>query len=434
MVKNSSDNLMSLISDILDFSKIEAGKLKIEESPMNIQNIVEDTISLLAESCNLKKLSLLYFVDAKFPVIGDPGRFRQVLVNLVGNAIKFTEKGFVKIEICVISKEESRALIKCRVSDSGIGIPEQLHKYLFIPFSQVGDTSTIKRYGGTGLGLAICKQIVHYFGGEIGLNSNPNIGSTFWFTMALKKSLLSASFSHSSQDVLENIDQNLKICSLDTQGPEHETLVQWFRQWKTQVAFFSSMEEAIHKKYVVPASVVVSSGPYCDVIFLVWTENSCKILVDFFHKTKFVPKNLGILLVGFPSETVQDFPAHVTVYALPKPAKRNKLFQLLLHMTNPVSKPTLSMSPSIDIDSEQVSKRQKQKELVVMVVEDNIINQKVLVRQLEKLGCDHSVIANHGIEALDLYDKTENICLILMDIQVKNGFFSDSFRCQKWMG
>jgi two-component system, sensor histidine kinase and response regulator len=187
-IKNSSEALLSIINDILDFSKMEAGKLHFESLDFDLLATAESTIELLADRAEKKHIELVLLVDPEVPaqLRGDPGRLRQVITNLVVNAIKFTERGEVIVRIGIESQTDSHVILLCTVKDTGVGIPPSALPYLFHAFSQA-DGSTTRKYGGTGLGLAISKQIVEMMGGQIGVESTLGQGSTFWFNVRLQK-------------------------------------------------------------------------------------------------------------------------------------------------------------------------------------------------------------------------------------------------------
>jgi PAS domain S-box-containing protein len=186
LARESADNLMQVINDILDFSKIEAGKVDIEAIPFDFHKVVEDLTELLAPMAARKSLALASFIRPEVPrnILGDPGRIRQVLTNLVNNALKFTSEGSVSIRAALESDGAGQPFIRAKVQDTGIGIPADRLDRLFKSFSQV-DTSTTRQYGGTGLGLAISKQLVELMGGQIGIESTVGKGTTFWFTIKL---------------------------------------------------------------------------------------------------------------------------------------------------------------------------------------------------------------------------------------------------------
>ena len=193
IVCRSGENLLVLINDILDFSKIESGKLELEQIEFNLQQVLDDINRLLAYRADDAGLELTYHIDPEVPTFlkGDPGRVRQVVTNLVGNALKFTQKGSVTVTVSLVSDKEDVAIVKFSIIDTGIGIPESRISALFSPFTQV-DASTTRKYGGTGLGLAICKQLAELMGGEIGVTSEEEKGSTFWFTSRFEKQIAEA--------------------------------------------------------------------------------------------------------------------------------------------------------------------------------------------------------------------------------------------------
>lgn len=184
----SAESLLSLINDILDFSKIESGKFDIETVPIDLRKISDEVLDLLEYRVKEKELGFGCIVDPSLPrfVLGDPTRIRQIILNFVSNAIKFTSEGFIKISIKVQEEQRHSIQVKFSVQDSGIGIPQEKLNKLFKAFSQV-DASTTRQYGGTGLGLAISKKLIELMDGQVGLESEPKVGSTFWFTLNLNK-------------------------------------------------------------------------------------------------------------------------------------------------------------------------------------------------------------------------------------------------------
>lgn len=187
-VQESSESLLTVLNDVLDLSKIEAGKLELDTVPFNVIYATQDATRLMAAAAKNKGLALTHQIDTGIPelLIGDPERFRQLLLNLVGNAVKFTHRGEVSVTAQLLSEDQNTATIKFEVKDTGIGIAEDERKYLFVPFAQV-DSSSTRKFGGTGLGLAICKHMIEKMHGQIGVESEKGKGSTFWFTIPFPK-------------------------------------------------------------------------------------------------------------------------------------------------------------------------------------------------------------------------------------------------------
>ncbi len=225
IVRMSAESLLTIINDILDFSKIEAGKLKFEMLDFEPRTVIEETTTLLVEQAHDKRLQLSSSIDADVPesVRGDPGRLRQVLVNLVGNAIKFTSEGGVTIRVKHDEETESHLMLRFEVTDTGIGIPSEARACLFQPFSQV-DASTTRKYGGTGLGLAISKQLVNLMAGQIGCESTGQ-GSTFWFTARFEKVGAAKSSPEASSTGAPEIPRALRSIILPEQRRRTRILV-----------------------------------------------------------------------------------------------------------------------------------------------------------------------------------------------------------------
>lgn len=220
-IRDSAQNLLTIINDILDFSKIEAGKLTLDYAPLHLRRVIEETLHMLAPDAHQKQIQLVNYLDPEIPagLLGDPLRFKQILSNLISNAIKFSPKGNIVIDISLVSKSESQAMIRVDVRDQGIGLTQEQKEGLFKAFAQV-DNSSSRQHGGTGLGLAICKGLVERMGGEIDVSSEPEQGSTFWFTANLgidKRQPTQAAFNIQGQHILvcgENTEVNTQITSL----------------------------------------------------------------------------------------------------------------------------------------------------------------------------------------------------------------------------
>ncbi len=239
-IERSSQALLSLINDILDLSKIEADKIDLERNPFNLRNLFEDVADLFAVRANERNLRFNCIISphTKIHVIGDEFRLRQVVSNIVGNSIKFTSEGEVRIEVELISEKESSIQYRIEIIDTGIGISKEGQSRLFESFSQA-DTSTTRKYGGTGLGLAICKRIVELMGGRIGVDSEEGHGSTFWVELEFDKSGQIA-------DPIPSLGSSLngkRVLILDTDRSCKEWIAMWLRAWGCEVRSFDSIGE-----------------------------------------------------------------------------------------------------------------------------------------------------------------------------------------------
>lgn len=244
MVHTSGEALLAIINDILDYSKIEAGKLELETIEFDLRSVVEETLELLAERASRKGLELMgiVFGDVPTPLRGDPSRLRQVLLNLIGNAIKFTESGEIGVQVWRMDETDHHVEIRVQVSDTGIGIAPEAQMRLFQSFSQA-DSSTTRKYGGTGLGLAISQRLVQLMGGQIGVESQPGHGSLFWFTVKLDKQQ-PLSPPEEPQVLFPDL-AGLRICCVDDHATNRYLLSQYAQDWGMDVTTASSASEAL---------------------------------------------------------------------------------------------------------------------------------------------------------------------------------------------
>jgi two-component system, sensor histidine kinase and response regulator len=414
MIRFSGDSLLTIINDILDFSKIEAGKLQFDTVDFDLTNAVEGSIELLSDRTQAKGLELLSLVHSDVPtlVCGDPGRLRQVLTNLIGNAIKFTEHGEVVVRVEKEVENEKDVLVRFNVTDTGIGITEAAQAKLFQPFMQA-DGSTTRKYGGTGLGLAISRQLVELMGGEIGMTSIPGVGSSFWFTARLKK--------QASQAVTLGIDQ-VSLAGLDTlivdDNPTNLLIL------AHQLDSWGSMHEEAESGAMalkLLRSAAMRGKPYDLAILDLMMPG-----MDGFELARAIkadPLIAGVPLVlltsfGQRGDSTVAKQAGIAAY-LTKPVRKAQLFECLANVINQSDKSTGGSMPEKEpsvLTKHFVQENRPMSTKLILLAEDNVVNQKVAVRQLKKLGYRADAVAdgNEALEALGriAYD------LVLMDCQM----------------
>jgi PAS domain S-box-containing protein len=402
-IRASGEALLVVINDILDFSKLEADKLILEELDFNLHLVLEGTLELLAERSQRKKLELAGFIDPTIParLRGDAGRIRQVLTNLVGNAIKFTEAGEVTVRVSCDSENQNRCELRFKVSDTGVGIAPETQKKLFQAFSQ-GDTSTTRKFGGTGLGLAISKQLVEKMGGRIGLESIPGKGSTFWFTVRLQKS--PSQLALPSDDRLVNTRVLVVDDNTTTGQFLHLQIVAWKMRngtAKTGPEALDCLRKAARESDTYPLAIIDQEMPNMDGM-----ELARKIKAD--------PEIAGtrlIMLAGL-GKRVDWVELRAAGFAecCKKPVQQSRLFDCLANAldTNTAAVPVPTDPADLPGPAPQRAR--------VLVAEDNPVNQQVAMGQLKKLGYTAEAAIN-GLAVLEMLEHTRYE-IILMDCQM----------------
>lgn len=423
-VCNSADALLQIINDILDFSKIEAGKMEIEHIPFDFQLLCEEMAELMAVKAREKKIELLLRYDPDLPrrLIGDPGRLRQVLYNLVGNAIKFTEKGHVLIDVESEGISGSAVSFRVRVNDTGIGVPEGKEHLIFSKFEQI-DSSTTRRYGGTGLGLAISKQLVETMGGEVGFTSRKNAGSTFWFTLSLEKSA-----EEGIEDVFpaEKNLRNIRCLVVDDNDVSRDIVIEQLRaigMRMADVGSASSALSALHKaaaeKDPFTFAIIDYQMPGEDGFGLIRSIKENSDLQDLIcilsTSQPFRGDSMRVQEAGFEGYLTK--PVH--------PSELSEIISVLWEFRRQGKKPGLITRYSL---KESAGKRESREmrpvfhNVSALLAEDNPVNQEVMVSILQNYGL-RPVVARNGAEAVTL-SMARAFDLILMDCQmpVMDGF------------
>jgi PAS domain S-box-containing protein len=408
-VSGAGEVLLDIINDILDYSKIEAGKFVIESIDFDVRAVVDDVVGMLAERAHQKQLELTALVDPRVParVAGDPTRLRQVLLNLGSNAVKFTERGEVIVRAAVQTEADATALVRFSVEDTGIGIAPEDQNRLFESFTQV-DGSTTRQYGGTGLGLAICRQLTELMGGEIGVTSAKGHGSTFWFTLPLKRRPDVA-----APRVDRHALRGVRVLVLDDNATNRTLLDQQLTPHGLWVDLTDSGEDALRRLRTAAAR----GEPYHVVLSDLMMPGMDGF--EFARQVKADPALAGcqLLLLTSAAQRDQAAAAERAGFAarLVKPVREAEVLSCV--------QAVLGLRPAQPAETPIVTTRQLVEaaagnQVRVLVAEDNPVNQKVAVLMLERLGCRVDVVPD-GREAVAAIGRA-TYDLVLMDCQMPN--------------
>ncbi len=408
-IKNSADSLLRIINDILDFSKIEAGKLELEIIDFDLRSTLDKVSDLMALKAHEKGLEFVSNIHRNVPLLffGDPGRLRQILINLVGNAIKFTEKGEVGIHAFLEEEDKTHATIRFEIIDTGIGIPRDRKDQLFMPFSQV-DSSSTREFCGTGLGLTISKQLSEMMGGRIGMESQEAKGSKFWFTAVFEKQPERAV----KNEILPGDIRNKHILIVDDNATNRQVLREQLKSWGCRFNEASSGEEALKKLH----RGVNDKNPFdLAILDMQMPEMDGETLGQKIKQDPGLNNTILVLMTSIgrrgDAKRLKEigFAAYLT-----KPVKQSQLYNCLVTVSGLKSE-TSTEKPASLFTRHTLYEKQRQKARILLA-EDNITNQKVALNTLKKFGYNADVVENgkEAIKALKMipYD------IVLMDCQM----------------
>lgn len=401
IIQRSGEALVAIINDILDFSKIESNMIELEESEFDLQNCIEEVVDLFSSNATKKELELLYFVDKRIPekVIGDSHRLKQILINLVGNAYKFTEKGEIYIEVKTLDSSGDQLTISFQVRDTGIGIPEEKQSRLFKAFSQI-DPSTTRKYGGTGLGLAISQRLVSILGGEISVESKLDEGTRFIFTIPLKTT--------ENAPVRDNIS-SLKILStkkilvIDDNLTSLHILDSHLKYLNLKPSLANSATKSIK---------ILEENSEIEIILLdLNIGDTDGISLAQLVKGK-KPDSAIILMNPLGNEIGKE---HLKLFTsvIAKPVKPHLLYETLNGILGKGELSGEEISVPVQKPSKDFAMRHPMK---ILVAEDNPVNQIMVRMMLNKMGYEPKIVAN-GHEAIEICNE-QSFDIILMDIQM----------------
>jgi PAS domain S-box-containing protein len=403
-IRNSAEALLTVINDILDFSKVEAGKMTFETLDFDVRETVESTIELLASRASEKNLELNGFVPYQLPCLlrGDAGRLRQVLMNLIGNALKFTEKGEVSVSVAVERETADEVELLFEVTDTGIGISEEAQQRLFQPFSQA-DTSTTRKYGGTGLGLAISRRIVEHMGGKMTLRSREGEGSTVGFT---------GTFQKQTKPQLEleiSALKGVRALIVDDNCTNRKIVHHYIISWGMRNGSVASGPEALE----ILRKAALENDPYkmvlldyqmpdMDGVGLAARIKSDPLLADV-HL---------IMLTSLGARLNDSVMSEVGISrCLQKPVRQSELFNAMAAVVAEAKQARIAAVSAAAREREDAAPIKSR--MRVLVAEDNPVNQKVALRQLAKLGYSADAVAN-GREVLEALSRID-YGVVLMD-------------------
>jgi PAS domain S-box-containing protein len=411
----SADALLTVINDILDFSKIEAGKLDLERVPFDVRPLAEDVATLFSSRNQSSRLELACYipVDLDTRVVGDPTRLRQVLNNLMGNAIKFTEGGEVVLRVRAVDDSAAevgtaRQVLRFEIVDTGIGMTEEQRARLFLPFVQA-DESMTRRFGGTGLGLAISKQLVELMGGEIGAESVHGLGSTFWLTIPFERQ------AHDAEATTRDGLSGLRVLAVDDNQTNRTIIGHYLNSWGVRCELAADgfqalklLREAVEAARPFQVAILDMQMPQLDGITLARLVRADPTIAE-----------TQMLMISSAGQNGEALAALGIQYSLSKPIRQSHLHDALAQITHhPARSAERPMAERDAPVATQPSESEIRLRGHVLLVEDNVINQRVALSMLGRLGLTADV-AEDGLKALTAVAQAR-YDLILMDCQMPN--------------
>ncbi|MEJ2156380.1 MAG: response regulator [Desulfobacteraceae bacterium] len=411
-IKNSAESLLCIINDILDFSKIEAGKLDFESIDFDFRITLEEIVEIMALKASEKGIEVICFVDPEVPSMlkGDPTRLRQIILNLVNNAIKFTEKGSVVVRVTLAKETDSEVELSFEVTDSGIGIPKDRQDRLFKIFSQL-DSSTTRKYGGTGLGLAISKRLTEIMGGRIHVKSEEGKGSTFYFSVLFKKQDIAKKSTQSRK--LPGALRGKRILAVDDNKINREILAAYLASWLCVPKVVSSGQEALR----LLKEAAEASAPFDVLVTDMMMPEMDGMQLSRRVREDEALKNTCIIILtssGVRGDGAKLHEIGMDGY-ISKPIKSSRLYDALISVLG-LPEESQRIPEKRPMMTRHTLKEKKKLGIRILVAEDNKINQKVAHHQLNKLGCTVDIVDN-GIQAVEAM-RTETYSLVFMDVQM----------------
>ncbi len=407
-VRTSGDTLLEIINDILDFSKIEAGRVRMETIDFGPKHVTEEAVELFAEPAANKGVELILDVDPDVPtsVVGDPGRLRQVLINLVGNAIKFTDAGEIVVWVSRMEKSAPGVMLRFEVADTGVGMSEQEQAQIFSTYSQV-DSSTTRRHGGTGLGLAIARMLTQLMGGQIGVESDKGSGSKFWFTALFRESEGRALAPQPAGSLA-----GTTVAIIDDNRTNRVILERYLDSWGVRERSFEDGRQAL--RAIRDAAAEDDPFEVAIVDMMMPEMDGAAVARDI----RSDPKLKDMVVVLLTSAGRSEQPVHGVDVELVKPIRPSQLFDVLQSLL--AERPVHSRRR---VNPEGIGPpAARHRQARILIVEDNAANLKVAVRMVERLGY-RADVAGNGNEAVDALGRVPYDA-VLMDCQmpVKDGY------------